>query len=126
MLKNNTNIVHTLNLGAGFGISENLNSNLSAGFVSSSLYDTVKSFTHNYTLRFQHKALSNKLNSSLSLSTAFHESSNTIRTSINSGYNLTDADNVALAVSLLKFNGSTYRGGGFSEVITTLNYAHRF
>ena len=126
LLKNNTNIVHTLNLGSGFGISENLNSNFSAGFVSSSLFDTVKSFTHNYTLRFQHKALSNKLNSSLSLSTAFHKTNKTFRISINSGYTLTDADNIGVAMSLMKFNGDTYRGGKFNEIITSLNYNHRF
>lgn len=126
ILKNNTTIVHSLNLGFGFGISENLNSNLSAGFINSSLFDTVKSFTHNYGLNFQHKALSNKLNSSLNLSSAFNQGNKSYRASVSSGYNFTNADNVTLSVSFMKFDGKTFRGGSFNELLTSLSYNHRF
>lgn len=126
LLKNNTTIVHSLNLGLGFGISPDLTSNFSAGFVNSSIFDTVKTFTHNYGLNFQHKAFSNKLNSSLNLSSAFNQANKSYRASISSGYNLTDADNLTLAVSFMRFDGKTFRGGSFNELLTSLSYNHRF
>lgn len=126
LLKNNTTLVHSVNLGLSFVISNELSSSFSAGFVSSSIFDTVKSFTHNYTLSFQHKAFSNKLNSSLSLSSAFNNANKSYRASISSGYNITDSDNITLSVSFLRFDGKTFRGGSFNELLTYLTYNHRF
>ncbi|MCL6495406.1 MAG: hypothetical protein K6T54_11595, partial [Ignavibacterium sp.] len=122
----NTTVVHSLNLGLGFGLTDNLNSNFSAGFINSSLFDTVKSFTHNYGLNFSHKALSNKLNSSLNLNSAFNKGNKTYRATVSSGYNLTDADVVSLAISFMRYDGKTFRGGSFNELITSLSYNHRF
>uniref|UniRef100_A0A832G6C9 Uncharacterized protein n=1 Tax=Ignavibacterium album TaxID=591197 RepID=A0A832G6C9_9BACT len=126
LLKKNTTVVHSLNLGLGFGLTDNLNSNFSAGFINSSLFDTVKSFTHNYGLNFSHKALSNKLNSSLNLNSAFNQGNKTYRGTVSSGYNLTDADVVSLAISFMRYDGKTFRGGSFNELITSLSYNHRF
>ncbi|BDQ02018.1 hypothetical protein [Ignavibacterium sp.] len=126
LLKNNTTIIHSLNLGLGFGITSDLSSNFSAGFVNSSIFDTVKSFTHNYALNFQNKAFSNKLNSALNLSTAFNQGNKSYRASLSNGYNLTDADNITLSFSFMRFDGKTFRGGSFNEFITSLSYNHRF
>ncbi len=126
LLKNNTSIIHSLNLGFGFGLSESLSSNLSAGFVNSSLFDTVKSFTHNYSLNFQHKAFSNKLNSTLNLGSAFNQGNKSYRATVSSGYNLTQSDNITLTVSFMRFDGKTYRSGSFNEIISSLSYNHRF
>lgn len=126
LLKNNSTFIHNLNLGFGFGLSESLNSNLITGFTNSSIFDTIKTFTHNYGLNFQHRAFNNKLNSSLNFSLVFSKENQTHRASISSGYNLTDADAVNLTISFMRFNGRTYRGGSFNELITSLNYNHIF
>lgn len=126
LMKNNTNIVHSLNLGLGFGLTENLNSNFSAGFVNSNVFDTVKTFTHNYGLNFQHKAFTNKLNSSLNISSAFNQGNKSYRATISSGYSITDSDIVNLTLSFMRFDGKTFRGGSFNELVTSLSYNHRF
>lgn len=126
LLKNNTNIVHSLNLGLGFGLAENLSSNLSAGFVNSSVFDTVKSFTHNYGLNFQHKAFTNKLTSSLNLSSAFNQGNKSYRATVSSGYSFTESDIVSLTLAFMRFDGKTFRGGSFNELVTSLSYNHRF
>ncbi len=126
LLKNNTTVVHSLNLGLGFGLSADLTSNFNAGFVNSSVFDTVKTFTHNYALNFLHKAFSNKLNSSLNLSSAFNQGNKSYRASISSGYSFSAADNLTLSVSFMRYDGKTFRGGSFNELITSLSYNHRF
>ncbi len=123
---NNKTAVHSLNLGLGLGFMENLSATVSAGLINSNSFDTLKSFTHNYAIVFQHSILQNKLINSLNLSTAINEDNNTIRATLSSGYQLTIADNFALLISYLKFNGVTNSGGKFNEVIASLNYSHRF
>jgi hypothetical protein len=123
---NNKTAVHSLNFGVGLGVMENLSATVSAGLINSNSFDTLKSFTHNYALVIQHTILQNKLINSLNLSTAINEDNNTIRATLSSGYQLTFADNFALLISYLKFNGVTNRGGNFNEIIASLNYSHRF
>lgn len=126
LLKNNTTSVHTMNLGFGLGVANNLNATLSGGFVSSTVFDTLKVLTHNYTLMLQHSAISNKLMNTLNFSAAVSENNTSIRTTLTSGFRFTDADNISISVSHMKFNGNSFSGGSFNEILASLSYAHRF
>lgn len=125
LIKNNTTSVHTMNLGFNFGLADNINAVLSGGFVNSIVFDTVKIFTHNYSLLLNHMTLSNKLINSLNLSTAISENNTSLRTTISSGYRFTDYDNISISLSYMKFNGTSFSGGSFSEVLASLSYSHR-
>lgn len=125
LLKNNTTSVHTMNLGFGLGIADNVNAMLSGGFVSSVAFDTIKIFTHNYALMFQHMMLSNKIMNALNLSTAVSESNTSFRSTLSSTFRFTDSDNLALSISFMKFNGNSFGGGSFSEILASLSYSHR-
>lgn len=125
LLKNNTTAVHTMNLGFGFSFADNLNAMLSGGFVSSVAFDTLKIFTHNYSLMLQHIAVSNKLMNSLNFSAAVSENNTALRTTLSSGFRFTEADNISLSLSHMKFNGTSFSGGSFSELLASLSYSHR-
>lgn len=125
-LKNNKTSVHTINLAANFLFIENLSTTLNAGLISSSVFDTIKTTTQNYGLSFQHSAMLNKLISNANISVAKSGSNTSLRLTIGTGYQITAADNLAILVSYMKFTGSTYKGGNFNEVISSLNYSHRF
>lgn len=126
LLKNNKTYVHTFNMGAGFNPFENITSVLSAGFLRSVVFDTIKTFTQNYSLLVQHNALSNRFINSLNLTSAFSENNTSFRTTLTSGYRFTDMDNISVSVSYMKFNGSTLKGNNFNEVLASLNYSHQF
>ena len=125
-LKNNKTSVHTVNVGANFLFLESLSTTVNAGLISSSIFDTIKTFTHNYSLLIQHTAAANRLINSLNLSSAFSENNTSFRTTLTSGYRITDADNVSVSISYMKFNGTTFKGGNFNEVLASLNYSHQF
>lgn len=125
MLKNNTTSVHTMNMGIGFGLADNMTAVLSGGFVNSIAFDTIKVFTHNYSLMLQHSLLSNRLLNSLNLSLAVSENNTSLRSALSSGFRFTDADNISLSLSYMRFNGSSFGGGSFSEVLASLSYSHR-
>lgn len=125
LIKNNTTSVHTMNLGFGFGLAENMNAVLSAGFVNSTVFDTLKIFTHNYSLMFQHSSLSNKLINSLNVALAASDNNTSLRSTLISGFRFTDADNISISLSYMKFNGTSFSEGSFSEVLASLSYSHR-
>lgn len=125
LIKNNTTSIHTMNLGFGFGLAENINAVLSGGFINSIVFDTVKIFTHNYSLMFQHSSLSNKLINSLNIAAAASENNTSLRSTLISGFRFTDADNISISLSYMKFNGTSFSGGSFSEVLASLSYSHR-
>lgn len=125
-LKNNKTSVHSVNVGANFLFLENLSTTFNAGLISSSVFDTVKTTTQNYALMFQHSAMMNKLISNANISFAKSESNSFLRFTIGSGYQFTISDNLSISVSYMKFTGSTFKGGKFNEIISSLNYSHRF
>lgn len=125
-LKNNKTSVHTVNVGANFLFLENLSINVNVGLVSSSIFDTIKTTTHNYGLMFQHSALMKKLISNANINFAKSESNSSLRFTIGTGYQFELSDNISVIVSYIKFNGTTFRGGNFNEVISSINYSHRF
>ncbi len=126
MIKNNTTQIHSINLNFGFKVYENLNSSFSTNFINTSLFDTLKYLTHNYSLNFQHKAFSNKLITSLNFSSAFSQDNSSFRTTLSSGFSFTKYDNLSLTIAFTRFNGRTFRGGSFNEFITSLSYNRRF
>lgn len=126
LLKNNKTYVHTFNIGAGFNLVENITSVLSAGFLRSVVFDTIKTFTQNYSLLVQHNALTNRFINSLNITSAFSENNTSFRTTFTSAYRFSDADNISVSVSYMKFNGSTLKGNNFNEVLASLNYSHQF
>lgn len=126
LIKSAKTAVHTLNIGAGFYPIQNLSTTLSAGFVSSSVFDTLNTFTHNYSLLIQHSELSNKLITGLNITSAFSENNTSIRATLSSGYKFSNADNIGVSISFMKFNGSSTSGGNFKEFIGSLNYSHTF
>lgn len=125
-LKDNKTSIHTVNLAAGFLFIENLNTTFNAGIISSSLFDTIKTTTQNYGLMFQYSTLMNKLISNANINFAKSESNTSLRFTIGSGYQIAAADNISVSISYMKFTGSTFKGGNFNEVISSLNYSHRF
>jgi hypothetical protein len=104
----------------------NLSATLSAGIVSSNAFDTLKTNTQNYSFQIQHTAFSNKLITTLNLTTAFSENNTSFRTTFSSGYRLTNTDNIGLVLSYMKYNGNSQSGGNFKEFIGSLNYTHTF
>lgn len=126
LLKNNKTIVHSLNLGSNFGLSKDFSMSLSAGFINSTLSNIVKSFTQNYGINFAHKSFSDKLNSTLSLSSGFSQGNKTYRASLSSSYNLTNTSIISFVTSFMTFSGQSFRGGKFNEFISSLSYNHRF
>ena len=126
LLKNNKTYVHTFNIGAGFNPFENITSVLSAGFLRSVVFDTIKTFTQNYSLLVQHNALTNRFINSLNLTSAFSENNTSFRTTLTSAYRFTDMDNISVSLSYMKFNGTTLQGNNFNEVLASLNYSHQF
>jgi hypothetical protein len=126
LLKNSTTSVHTFNLGLGFGIANNINAVLTGGFVNSVVFDTLKTFTHNYAVNFQHSSFSNKLMNSLNISSGFMENNSSLRSTLSSSYRFTDADNISISLSYMKFNGSSFSGGNFIEILASLSYSHQF
>lgn len=126
MLKNNTTSVHTMNMGMGIGLADNMNAVLSGGFVNSIVLDTIKIFTHNYSLMLQNSLLSNKLMNSLNFTAAVSEDNTAFRSTLSSGFRFTDADNISISLSYMKFSGKSFSGGSFNEILASLNYAHHF
>jgi hypothetical protein len=124
LVKNNATSVHTMCLGFGFVFAQNINAVLSGGFVNSTVFDTLKTFTHNYSLMLQHSSLSNKLVNSLNFSAAVSESNTSFRSTLISGFRFTEADNISLSLSYIRFNGASFSGGSFNEILTSLGYSH--
>ena len=126
LIKSAKTAVHTLNIGAGFYPVQNISTTLSAGFVSSSVFDTLNTFTHNYSLLIQNSELSNKLINGLNITSAFSENNTSFRATLSSGYRFSEADNIGVSISFMKFNGSSTAGGNFKELLANLSYAHHF
>lgn len=125
-LKNNKTSVHTINVGANFLFIENLSTTFNAGLISSSVFDTIKTTTQNYGLMFQHSAMMNKLISNANINIAKSGSNTSLRFTLGSGYQFAISDNLSVSISYMKFTGSTYKGGNFNEIISSINYSHRF
>jgi len=126
LIQNAKTTVHTLNLSAMVYPMNNLSATLSAGIVSSNAFDTLKTNTQNYSFQIQHTAFSNKLITTLNLTTSFSENNTSFRTTFSSGYRLTNTDNIGLVLSYMKYNGNSQSGGNFKEFIGSLNYTHTF
>jgi len=126
LLKNNTTSVHTMNLGFGLGVANNMNAMLSGGFVSSVAFDTLKTFNHSYSLLLQHTAVSNKLMNTLNFSAAISDNNTSLRSTFSSGYRFAESDNVSISISYMKVNGNSLSGGNFKEFLINLNYIHSF
>lgn len=126
LLQNNTTNTHTVNLSCNLALLENLNSSLSAGLVSSEVFDTLNTLTQTYSISFLYRQLDSRLSSSLILSTSISEKNTVFRPALNSTYNISAYDAMSLIVSYTKFNGSSLTGGSFNEIIASLSYSHRF
>lgn len=125
-LTKNTTQTHTINAGVNLFFNENFNSTVSAGLVNSTVFDSLKNTITNLALVLQHSAFERKLNSSLNLSAAFGEDTDSFRSGLSASYNLTNADSFTLALWFTRFNGAAETRSSFSEVLSSLNYSHRF
>ena len=125
-LSNNTTLTHTLNGGVNLFISDNLNSTISAGLVSSEVFDTIKNTIKNLSLVIQHNGFERKLNTSFNVSAAFGDNTNSFRSGLTAGYQLSSADTFTLALWFTRFNGAEETRSSFSEILSSLNYSHRF
>lgn len=126
LLKKGTTDIHSVNLGFAFILSENFSLNSSAGLISSTIYDTLKSTTKNISVGVQHRAIDNKLSNSLTIANSFYESSNSIRTSLVSTYSISRSDLISLNFSIFNSRGSGTKSSRFDELAASLNYSHRF
>ncbi|GAB4293981.1 MAG: hypothetical protein Kow0098_15250 [Ignavibacteriaceae bacterium] len=125
-LTKNTTQTHTINAGVNLFFNENLNSTVSAGLVNSTVFDTLKNTTTNFSLVLQHSAFERKLNPSLNLSAAFGENTDSYRSGLTASYNLTNSDTFTIALWFTRFNGAAESGQSFSEILSGFNYSHRF
>lgn len=119
-------VVHSVNLELGFGISKNINANTSFGLVKSIMNDTTNNTTQIYSASLQHRALNNKLVSSITFSASQLQRNTSLRTTLSSGYSLTDKDRISLTFSLMHYKASDLNRNNFTEIITGLNISHRF
>lgn len=126
LLKNNTTNVHTFNCALSLSLLSNLNSALSAGLVSSEVFDTLTTLTQTYSISFQHREFDNQLSSSLLIGTSISEKNTSFRTGLNSSYNISSKDALSFVVSYTIFNGNSLTGGKFSEILSSLSYSRRF
>jgi hypothetical protein len=126
LLKNNTTNVHTFNFALNLSLLSNLNSALSAGLVSSEVFDTLNTLTQTYAITFQHRGLDNQLSSSLMIGTSLSEKNTSFRTGLNSNYNISSNDALSFVVSYTVFNGTSVTGGKFNEIQSSLSYSRRF
>lgn len=126
LLKNNTTHVHTFNFALSLSLLSNLNSSLSAGLVSSEVFDTLTTLTQTYSISFQHREFDNQLTSSLLIGASLSEKNTSFRTGLNSSYNISSNDALSFVLSYTIFNGNSLTGGKFNEVISGLYYSHRF
>lgn len=126
LLKNNTTNVHTLNFALSMSLLSNLNSSLSAGLVSSEVFDTLTTLTQTYSISFQHREFNNQLSSSLMIGTSVSEKNTSVRTGLNSSFNISTTDALSFVISYTIFNGSSLTGGKFKEINSSLSYSHRF
>jgi len=126
LLKNNKTFVHSMNMGFGFSIAQNITGMFSGGFVSSTTFDTLKTFIHDYSLMLQHSAISNKLITTLNISAAVSDNNTSMRSTLSSGYRIAERDDVSISISFMKFNGNSFSGGHFKEILASINYAHHF
>jgi hypothetical protein len=126
LLKNNTTNVHTFNFALNLSLLSNLNSALSAGLVSSEVFDTLNTLTQTYAITFQHRGLDNQLSSSLMIGTSLSEKNTSFRTGLNSNYNISSNDALSFVVSYTVFNGTSLTGGKFNEIQSSLSYSRRF
>lgn len=126
LLKNYTTNIHTFNFALNLSLLNNLNSSISAGLVSSEVFDTLTTLTQTYSISFQNRALDNQLSSSLLIGTSISEKNTSFRTGLNSSYNLSSSNAFSFMVSHTIFNGTSSTGGKFNEIISSLSYSHRF
>lgn len=126
LLENYTSNIHTLNFAFNLSLLSNLNSSVSAGFVSSEVFDTLTTLTQTYSINFQLRELENRLSSSLSIGTSLSEKNTLFRTGLNSSYNLSSNDSFSFMVSYSIFNGNSLTGGNFKEIMSSLSYSRRF
>lgn len=126
LLKNNTTNIHTINFAMNFSLLSNLNSALSAGLVSSEVFDTLTTLTQTYSISFQHREFDNQLSSSLLIGTSLSEKNTSFRTGLNSSYNFSANDAISFILSYTVFNGNSLTGGKFNEIQSSLTYSHRF
>lgn len=126
LLNNNTTNVHTFNFALSLSLLSNLNSSVSAGLVNSEVFDTLTTLTQTYSISFQHRGFDNQLSSSLLIGTSLSEKNTSLRTGLNSSYNISSNDALSFVVSYTIFNGSSLTGGKFNEILSSLSYSHRF
>jgi hypothetical protein len=126
LLKNNTTQTHTISSGVNLFFNENFNGTFSAGLVSSAIYDTIKSTTTNLSATLQNSSFERKLNLSFNLSAAIGEDTDSYRSGLTARYLLSTEDTFSLALWFTRFNGVATTRSSFSEILSNLNYSHRF
>ena len=126
LLKNYTTSTHTFNFALNLSLLSNLNSALSAGLVSSEVFDTLTTLTQTYAISFQHRGFDNQLSSSLLIGTSISEKNTSFRTGLKSSYNISSNNALSFQLSYTIFNGSSLTGGKFKEIISSLSYSRRF
>ncbi len=117
-----SSITHNANFILSFSIIKNLNANASFGLVSSTISDTLKTTTQVYSTSFQHRALKNKLTTSLSFSTSMMSKSSSLRIALSSRYSMTSKDIISLSLS----SNNVSSGKNFSEYTASISFSHRF
>lgn len=109
--------------------------NMSLVFIVASNLDIMPSFslndskigggwisTQTYSISAQHRALQNRLTTSLSVGMSKVQENNSLQTALSSSYGITAADAVTLSAMQTFFHGTN----NFSEHTLSLNLSHRF
>ncbi len=82
--------------------------------------------TQTYSLAVSHRALENKLTTTLASAASFVRSSTTFRNSLSSAYQIAPMTSIGVSVGMTTFRGGTFLSREFDEVIATLNVTQRF
>jgi hypothetical protein len=125
-LTKNTTRTHTISSGVNLFFNENFNGTFSAGLVSSAIYDTIKTTITNLSATIQNSSFERKLNLSFNLSAAIGKDTDSYRSGLAASYLLSTEDTFSLALWFTRFNGASATRSSFSEILSSLNYSHRF
>jgi hypothetical protein len=122
MRQGNGMISHSANVSVVFGIGNNLNIIPGFNLNDSKIGGAGWTSTQTYSLSAQHRALENRLSTSLSLGFSSAQSTNSFQIGLSSSYGITSHDAITLSAMQTFYHGTN----DFNEHLVSLNLSHRF
>ena len=82
------------------------------------VFDTIKNTIKNLSFVIQHNGFERKLNTSFNVSAAFGDDTDSFRSGLTAGYQLSSSDTFTLALWFTRFNGAEATRSSFSEIFS--------